>query len=133
ISLTGFMLAIAYSGITSFISVYADNLGIASSASLFFVCFAALIVIPRPFVGKLFDRIGPNVLVYPAIFAFAAGMLLLAIAESLAVFLVSGAVIGLGYGVLLPIFQTIAVQAAPAGRSGLATSTYWLVMDLGYG
>ncbi|MFC4102719.1 MFS transporter [Paenibacillus xanthanilyticus] len=133
ISLTGFFLAFAYSGITSFISVYADELGIASSASLFFVCFAALIVIPRPFVGKLFDRIGPNILVYPSVVVFAAGMLLLAFAHSVAVFLVSGAVIGLGYGILLPIFQTIAVQAAPAERSGLATSTYWLLLDTGFG
>ena len=48
-------------------------------------------------------------------------------------FLLSGAVIGLGFGGLNPSFQTLAVLAAPTNRSGLATSTYFLSMDIGVG
>ncbi|MOA21031.1 major facilitator superfamily transporter [compost metagenome] len=47
--------------------------------------------------------------------------------------LLSGAIIGLGYGAILPCFQTIAVLAAPKHRRGLATATFYLLFDLGYG
>jgi MFS family permease len=133
ISLVGFVLAFAYSGITTFISVYADELSMKSTASYFFVCFALLIVLPRPLIGKLFDRFGENILVYPGIVLFTAGMLALSRAQDATLFLISGAIIGLGYGMLLPVFQTIAIKAAPAHRRGLATGTYFLIFDAGYG
>ena len=43
--------------------------------------------------------------------AFAIGMLLLSVAHSPATLLIAALVCGLGYGALLPCFQTIAVQA----------------------
>src|SRR5690606_14534990 len=82
IALTGFVLAAAYSGITTFLSVYADELDLAKQASWFFVVFATMVVLPRPFTGRIFDRYGANVLVYPGILLFAAGMAGLGLAGS---------------------------------------------------
>ncbi|WP_412973881.1 hypothetical protein [Paenibacillus sp. OAS669] len=44
---------------------YAKSIGLSSYASYFSMVFAAIIVASRPFTGKLFDRLSPNVLVYP--------------------------------------------------------------------
>ncbi|UUZ83573.1 MFS transporter [Paenibacillus sp. P26] len=72
-------------------------------------------------------------LVYPGIILFIAGMIWLSQANSALVFLITGGMIGLGYGAILPSFQTIAVQASPAHRRGLATGTYFVLFDSGYG
>ncbi|MFD0674545.1 MFS transporter [Cohnella sp. GCM10027633] len=121
IGLAGFVLAFAYSGLTSFVSLYADELSIGSMGGLFFVCFGAMIVLPRPFVGRILDKYGEHVIVYPCIAAFTAGMVLLGIAQSPGMFLLAGGICGLGYGSMLPCFQTVAVKRAggpPSARHG---------------
>ncbi|SDN18823.1 Predicted arabinose efflux permease, MFS family [Paenibacillus sp. yr247] len=133
ISLTGSVLAFSYGAITTFLSVYAKAIGLDKYASYFFMVFALMIVISRPFTGKWFDRSGPNGLVYPGVALFTLGMIALSLASSPIPFLVAGGMLGLGFGALLPSFQTIAIQAAPAHRRGLATGTYFLLFDSGYG
>lgn len=133
ISLTGFVFAFAYSGILSFIPMYTKELGLEHIASYFFVVYALVVVISRPFTGKIFDRFGENVLVYPAIISFTIGMFLLSQAETSFSLLASGILIGFGYGTLLPSFQTIAISAAPNHRRGAATATYFSFFDSGMG
>ncbi|NGZ74760.1 MFS transporter [Saccharibacillus alkalitolerans] len=133
IAAAGFLIAFAYGAISTFISVYAVSLGLKSTASYFFVVFAAVVLLSRPFTGRLFDRRGANVLVYPGIALFALGMIALSQAGSAFFFLLTAAVIGLGYGAIIPSFQTLAIQSSPAHRSGLATGTYFVLFDLGYG
>ncbi|MBA2943946.1 MFS transporter [Paenibacillus sp. CGMCC 1.16610] len=133
ISLTGSVLAFSYGAITTFLSVYAKANGLEKYASYFFMVFALMIVISRPFTGKWFDRSGPNGLVYPGVVLFTLGMIGLSLTSSAVPFLVAGGLLGLGFGAMLPSFQTIAIQAAPAHRRGLATGTYFLLFDTGYG
>ena len=47
--------------------------------------------------------------------------------------LFSAIFIGIGYGTILPSFQTIAIQASPTKKIGLATSTFYIFADLGAG
>ncbi|BAU25961.1 putative MFS family arabinose efflux permease [Aneurinibacillus soli] len=131
ISLTGMLLAFAYSGILTFIPVYAKELGLIQTASYFYVVYAAMIILSRPLTGKLFDRLGGHVIVYPSILLYIIGLVTLSQAHTSLSFLVAGAVIGLGYGTLFPIFQTIAIQSSPAHHSGIATGTYLLLYDGG--
>lgn len=133
ISVTAGMLAFAYGGILSFISVYAANLGLKEIASYFFVVYAAVIILSRPFTGRLFDRAGENIIIYPGIILFFVGLILLSQADSAFGLLLSGAVIGLGYGALVPSFQTIAIKNAPPHRRGSATATFFTFFDTGIG
>jgi len=133
IAIAASLAAFSYGAITTFLSVYAKEIGLTSYASYFFIVFAAFIVLPRPFTGKLFDRKGPNLLVYSGIVLFTFGLISLSQATTPLLFLLAGGIIGLGYGALLPSFQTIAIQSAPSHRRGLATSTYFVLFDSGYG
>ncbi|WP_127532866.1 MFS transporter [Paenibacillus kobensis] len=133
IGLAGFVAAFAYSGLTSFISVYASSMSMESMASYFFVCFGIMIVLPRPLIGRILDRYNEKFIIYPSIAAFAAGLYLLSQAQSQALFLSAGAVCGLGYGALLPSFQTIAVKKSARHRQPLAMATFFVLFDLGYG
>ncbi|MFC0211274.1 MFS transporter [Paenibacillus chartarius] len=133
VSLAGSLLAFSYGAITTFLSVYAKELGMSAYASFFFMVFAAMIVVSRPFTGKLYDRRGPHVLVYPGFVLFVGGMIVLSLAGTPAVLLAAGGILGLGFGALLPSFQTMAIEASPPHRRGLATATYFMLFDTGYG
>ena len=131
IALVGFLTAFAYSGIMSFISVYAKSVGLFDSVSLFFVVFAAAMLLSRPYTGRLFDQSGPNAVIYPSLFIFAIGLVLLSITHSVVLLIMAGTLIGLGYGALLPSFQTMSIQAAPKKRTGHATATFFIFYDMG--
>lgn len=133
ISITGFVLAFSYAGIATYISSYATNLNLQSIAGYFFIVFAILILVSRPFTGRIFDKHGEHHLVYPGLILFAVGMIVLSQSAQGFSFLTAGGIIGLGYGALLPSLQTIAIQSAPMKHSALATGTFYVFFDSGYG
>ncbi|MGE6630319.1 MFS transporter [Bacillus sp. NPDC077027] len=127
----GIIISFCYSPIISFISVYANSLHLMDASSYFFIVFAAAMLGSRPFTGKLFDRVGPSIVIYPSIALFALGLCMLTITHSATMLLLSGAVIGLGYGSLVPCLQTLAIQHSPAHRTGYATATFFTLYDSG--
>lgn len=133
IALCGFLIAFAYGGLSAFVSVYGNGLGLTKITNYFFAVYALMVVLPRPLLGRLFDRVGASLVIYPGILAYAIGQLFLSQAHAGLGYLGSAAVIGLGYGALFPSFQALAVQAAPYHRKGYATSTYLFFYDAGIG
>ncbi|MTD31457.1 MFS transporter [Planomicrobium sp. YIM 101495] len=131
IASVGFLISFAYASIITFISVYAESLGLIQAASFFFVVYAVAMLLVRPFSGRIFDIHGPSVVIVPSIVLFGLGLISLSFAETAWMLLVSGALVGLGYGTLLPCFQTLAIQAADSHRSGYATGTFFALYDGG--
>ncbi|MCC3279398.1 MFS transporter [Arthrobacter sp. zg-Y40] len=128
-----FIAGAAYAGVLSFLNSYAQSEGLVLGASLFFVVYAAVVLVSRLFVGRIQDRHGDNAVIYPTLVSFAAGLALLAYAPNNAVLAVAGIFLGFGFGALMPCAQAIAVSMAPAHRIGLATSTFFILMDAGIG
>ncbi|WP_404331046.1 MFS transporter [Mesobacillus maritimus] len=133
IAVTGAFFAIVYSSILSFVSIYAVEIGVGHVASYFFVVYAVVLLISRPYTGKWYDLLGANAIVYPAIILFAVGMFILGIADSAILFLVAAAFAGLGWGTLFPSFQTIAITVAQPKRRPVATATFLSIYDIGIG
>jgi MFS family permease len=131
IALVGSFLAIVYSALLSFVSVYATEIRLGGISSLFFVVYAIILLMSRPFTGKWYDRHGANVIVYPSIILFAIGMYVLSQSTGAFMFLFSAGLIGLGWGTLFPTFQTIAIQNAAPRKRGLATATFLSIYDIG--
>ncbi|MGK7378890.1 MFS transporter [Planococcus sp. 1R117A] len=131
IASVSFFTSFAYASIISFISVYAASLGLIKTASFFFMVYAVAMLLVRPFSGRLFDSVGPNIVIIPSLIMFAVGLFALSQTESAWMFLLSGALVGIGYGTLLPSFQTLAIQAADKHRSGYATGTFFALYDFG--
>ena len=129
----GGLVFFAYGGVLTFIPMYTRSLGIGSYTSLFFLVFALVIVVSRPFVGYLFDHHGSDYTAYPGFLFFSAGFLLFSQVEGPFLLLLSAAVLGIGFGALAPAFQTIAVSSAPSSRAGVATSTYFWSLDISVG
>lgn len=131
IAIVGSFLAIVYSALLSFVSIYAVEIHVENVASLFFVVYAVVLLISRPFTGKWLDQYGPNVISYPCIVLFAIGMFVLSQSSGAVTFLIAAGLIGLGWGTLFPTFQTIAIQNAEPRKRGLATATFLSIYDIG--
>lgn len=128
--LCAFLAFFAYGGLSAFAPVYANALGLGHLTNTFFAVYALLLVVPRPWFGRLFDRAGPGAVIYPGIALYAAGYWLLSQAHTGWDYLGSAAVIGTGFAALASL-QALAVRSVPADRKGYATSTYTFFVDAG--
>lgn len=126
-----FILACAYSGISAFLALYAKELGLMQAASYFFIVYAACMMISRPFTGRWSDKWGSKVIIYPCLALFAVGMLLLSQAHSSTLLVLAGAIIGIGYGSVTPVFQTQIINSVERHRVGIANSLFFNSMDAG--
>ncbi|SEA90565.1 Predicted arabinose efflux permease, MFS family [Thalassobacillus cyri] len=131
IALISSLVALSYSSILSFLSVYANAIGLSSAASYFFLVFAVAMLLSRPYLGRAFDTKGPRFVILPCLFLFAVGLVFISFTSTAWMLLISAAIIGLGYGTLLPSFQTMAVQSASIKRSGHSTATFFMFYDSG--
>lgn len=129
----GGLVFFAYGGVLTFIPMYTRSLDLSSFTSMFFLVFALVIVVTRPFVGYLFDHHGPDATVYPGFAFFCLGFVLFSQVGGVPLLLFSAGVLGIGFGALAPAFQTLAVQSAPPSRAGVATSTYFWSLDISVG
>ncbi|MGG0409220.1 MFS transporter [Peribacillus simplex] len=133
ISIITLLLAFCYSSVLSFISFYAIEIDLVNTASFFFVVYAVAVLLSRPFSGPLMDRKGSNFIMYPAFIIFGIGLLLLSITTNSFTLLAAGFLIGLGFGNMQSSSQAIAVKLTPPHRMGMATSTFFIMLDAGLG
>lgn len=133
ISVIILLLAFCFSSVLSYISIYAIEIDLGETASFFFVAYGAAVFISRLFTGRLMDKKGANVIMYPAFIIFGVGMFLLSSANNSGTFLLAAALIGLGFGNLQSASQVIAVNSVASNRVGIATATFLIFFEAGAG
>lgn len=127
------LMGVAYAGILTFLGPFTAAAGFPEAASLFFLGYASVAVVCRPVTGRLLDRRGDRIVMYPTLLAFAGSMALLTVADSTWTVLAASALCGMGFGTLMSSAQAIVAAIAPHHRIGLATSTFFLLFDIGTG
>ena len=132
-ALTGLFLAFAFSGFLTYIPLYAQEIGMAQAAVYFYIVYALTMIASRPFVGRLVDTYNENLIVYSTIFLYAIGLIVLSLSNHLLIFLLSAAIIGVGFGSISPILQAMSVKSTTSDRTGLATGTFLSFFDTGVG
>ena len=130
---TLFLVYLGYSGILSFVTSYADYRGLTGAVSLYFVVYAAVILVSRPPVGRRVDRKGENSIIYFCFVSLVVGFIVLAFAVNGALLLASAAFVGFGIGATQSIVQAVIARDTPAEEMGKANSTFFMSMDLGSG
>ncbi len=133
ISITAGVIGFTYSSVLSHMTSFSEEINLAAAASFFFVIYAASLLITRPFTGRWFDLRGENFVIYPSLLLYAVSLLLLGGSMNSGMLLVAGAIMGIGLGTFQSSAQTIAIKEAPAHRVGLATSTFFVMYDIGIG
>lgn len=127
------LVGLCYAGVITYLNAYAEQRDVVTGASLFFLAYAATMLVMRFVLGRVQDRHGDNVVVYLGLVSFALALALLAAATADWQIVLAGALTGLGYGTLMPACQAIAVSAVPADKLGTGISTMLLFMDVGLG
>ncbi|MCT8088101.1 MFS transporter [Acinetobacter sp. C_4_1] len=133
ISIIMLLTSICYSGVLSFINFYAKEIDLVETASFFFLMYAIAILFSRPFTGPLMDRKSENIIMYPAFIIMALALYLLSQAHSPVTLLLCAGLLGLGYGNIQSVCQTVAVKSTTLNRMGFATSTFFIFLDAGLG
>ncbi|MBO0439852.1 MFS transporter [Candidatus Enterococcus ikei] len=134
ISFIAFLMGLSYSSVLSFLSSYAKAIDLVGASSFFFVVYALVITATRPLSGRIFDAHGENAVMYPSFIFLTVGLLFLSMTTTSWMLLVSGGLIGLGYGTFMSNGQAVCLKASPTShRIGIALSTYFIGLDLGLG
>ena len=133
ISIIAFLIGLSYSSVLGFLSIYADNLGLSTAGAFFFVVYALIITLTRPFAGQIFDAKGENAVMYPSFIFLAIGLLTLSYTTTSFMLLLSGALIGLGYGTFMSNGQAVCLKLVDSSKVSIALSTYFIGLDLGLG
>ncbi|WP_433639987.1 MFS transporter [Kluyvera georgiana] len=126
-----FFMTFSYAGVSAFLALYARELDLMAAASNFLLCYAVFLMICRAFTGNVCDKKGPKYVVYPCLFAFTVGLVVLGYTHGSVSMILAGALIGIGYGSVTPIFQTQIISSVEPHKIGVANSLFFNVMDAG--
>ena len=141
-SVAFFMLAIPYGMTSSYIAIYASEVGISHGVGLFFTVQGAGLIISRLLSGKRVDRglitqtisrgivIALLGVVSEALLALACGF---NITLGHVLYFLSAFLIGYGFGTIFPAFNTLFINMAPHSRRATANATYLTGWDVGIG
>ncbi len=127
------LICLGYGCIQAFLSTCAAERDLSAAASLYFLVYGVATILSRPVTGRLFDRRGENVLLVPVFLLTALALWLLAHAHSGAVLLLSGLILGLGFGNFQSIGQAVSLAMVTPSRFAQATTTFFILFDLGIG
>lgn len=134
ISFIALIAGVCYSTVLSFLGAYTSSLGLTGiGSSLFFICFAATSFISRPLTGYFLDKKGGDIVIYPALLALIAAMTAIAAARTDLMLLLGALLLGYGYGTTTAACHALAVHCSPQHMIGVATSTYFVLLDFGIG
>ena len=136
------LLSIPYGMTTNYVAMYAKQIGINATTGFFFTFMAIGMAISRIFSGKIVDRGKITQVIsaglYLVVFSFfllSACVYLISWNNMLCtiVFFAVALLLGVGFGIMFPAYNTLFVNLAPNSQRGTATSTYLTSWDVGIG
>ncbi|HPC85049.1 MAG TPA: MFS transporter [Smithellaceae bacterium] len=133
ISLIILIIGFSYSGLLTFISLYAKEIHLEKAASFYFLVYSGAVLVTRPLSGRLMDIKGANFVVYPCLMLYAAGMLIFSQATAGIMLLAAAVLIAMGYGNFFSCAHAVSIRGIPPHRMGLAITTFFIFVDLGFG
>ena len=134
------LLSIPYGMTTNYVAMYAKQIGINATTGFFFTFMA--IAISRIFSGKIVDRGKITQVISAGLYLVVFSFFLLSACVYLIswnnmvctiVFFSVALLLGVGFGIMFPAYNTLFVNLAPNSQRGTATSTYLTSWDVGIG
>jgi MFS family permease len=132
LAVTLFLYTFGYGSITTFSAVYAEAIGVVPK-SIYLTTLGVVMLLTRPFSGRLADRLGYRVVLVPSLGLIAIGLVLLTLADSLAALVISASFFGLGFGTAYPVFVAYVMRDIIEARRGAAFGAVLAAFDSGIG
>ena len=127
------LIGVTYAAILTYLQAFAVERNLVTAASYFFIFYAVASLFTRPIAGRLMDDKNENVVVYPAFIFLVISFAMLMFSFNGWMLLIAGIALGIGYGNLSSSMQAIAIKVSPSTKYGLATSTYFIGLDIDIG
>ena len=136
------LLSIPYGMTTNYVAMYAKEIGINATTGFFFTFMAVGMAISRIFSGKIVDKGKITQVISAGLYIVVFSFFLLSACvyiidwNSMAcsiIFFAVALLLGVGFGIMFPAYNTLFVNLAPNNQRGPATSTYLTSWDVGIG
>ena len=136
------LLSIPYGMTTNYVAMYAKQIGINATTGFFFTFMAIGMAISRIFSGKIVGRGKITQVISAGLYLVVFSFFLLSACVYLIswnnmvctiVFFSVALLLGVGFGIMFPAYNTLFVNLAPNSQRGTATSTYLTSWDVGIG
>src|SRR5699024_9756058 len=126
-----FIFYITFTGNVNFLDGLGKSLEVGRT-SLFFFILMIMLLITRPFSGRIYDRKGHQFLLYPSAVSAIIGLVLLSYMQNVSMLIIASVLYGLAYGVMQPTLQAWAVSRVHANNRATANAMALSFMDLGH-
>ncbi len=132
LSLIGGLFSMGNGLVSSFLILLGEQRGI-SGVGIYFIVNALLLLFIRPISGKLYDKKGLSIILYPALVFSCIESLLLGHAQALWMIILAAVVKALGQGTVQPALQAESFRKVGSQRKGVASSTFYIGANMGQG
>ncbi|MFI3278701.1 MAG: MFS transporter [Rikenellaceae bacterium] len=127
------LVGYGYGTLSNFIGLYCAGSSFSCDPGLFFLIFAAGVVVSRLLSAKAINNDKVVSVALIGAILIAAGYFALAYCTSSWLFFAGSTAIGIGFGCVNPAFQSLLINLAPNNRRGTANATFYTFFDLGIG
>lgn len=136
------LLSIPYGMTTNYVAMYAKQIGITAPTGFFFTFMAVGMAVSRLFSGRLVDKGKVTQVISAGLYLVVLSFFLLSACVYVirwdsgacaVLFFAVASLLGIGFGIMFPAYNTLFVNLAPNSQRGTATSTYLTSWDVGIG
>lgn len=126
------LASMAVSLVVFYMSLFASDKPYAD-ARRFFLLASVTMILLRVFLSKLLARLRSTQVLSLGCLCGMVNFIILITSRDPRLYLVSAVFYGVLHATIGPVLQTLSVQSVPVERQGVATSSYYLAVDLGTG
>lgn len=116
---------------TAFLAEYTAARGWSASPSVYFLVYSLSLLVMRLLLKDSFDKLPFRIFFWSSLACGMLSCLLLQIGSSTLVYSIAGIGMAGGYGIMCSECQSAAILAVDPDQSGLASSTFYIGIDLG--
>ena len=125
------LFAFPYFATQADLVTYAQERHLNVNVGSFFLIYAVVLLVIRIFLKNFFDTVKFGIWFWVSIGATLIYLLLLSTMKNNLMMALAAAFMAVGYGVIYSILQSTALLLAPISEQGLASSTFYLGLDIG--
>ena len=126
-------IMIPFGAVIAYSSIFAQEKGLSAVIPYFYIFLVAGMLISKFSTQKMIDAGKHKVLVVVSLVVLLVTMGSYFFMGTSVHLLLAGFLLGLGYGILQPLFQSFVTGTTPAPKRGTANATYLLSYDIGIG
>lgn len=131
IALLTTLFAFPYFATQADLVTYAQERHLNVNVGSFFLIYAVVLLVIRIFLKNFFDTVKFGIWFWVSIGATLIYLLLLSTMKNNLMMALAAAFMAVGYGIIYSILQSTALLLAPISEQGLASSTFYLGLDIG--